>query len=119
MRTPSYAFALAGAIVALLPAQAGSQGKAPPRRSAPPAKAAPAKAAAQAPPAEEKAPDVQVEQEGKKKVYRIKTEFVIEGRIQKPNAFYVLQRSNINYEWTDLKKDFVPAILESVREHPF
>jgi hypothetical protein len=64
-------------------------------------------------------PVVQVEESGRKRVYRIKTEFVIEGRIQKPNAFYVLQRSNINYDWVDLKQEFVPRILRSVREHPF
>jgi len=67
----------------------------------------------------EKAPKVEVEREGGKKVYRIKTEFVIEGRIQKPNAFYVLQRSSINYEWVDLKRRFIPHILNSVRESPF
>ena len=71
------------------------------------------------PVADEKAPDVQVEESGRKRVYRIKTEFVIEGRIQKPNAFYVLQRANINYEWVDLKHEFVPRILQTVREKPF
>ena len=55
----------------------------------------------------------------RKKVYRIKTEFVIEGRIQKPNAFYVLQRSAINYDWVDLKRHLLPHILKSVRESPF
>jgi hypothetical protein len=66
-----------------------------------------------------KAPQVEIERTGRKKVYRIKTELVIEGRIQKPNAFYVLQRSTINYEWVDLKQDFIPPILNSVRESPF
>ena len=68
---------------------------------------------------EGKAPSVQVDESGRKKVYRIKTEFVIEGRIQKPNAFYVLQRANINYEWVELKHEFVPRILQTVREKPF
>ena len=56
---------------------------------------------------------------GGKKVYRITQGFVIEGRIQKPNAFYVLQRSQINYDWAGLKQKFVPRILEAVRKSPF
>ena len=65
-------------------------------------------------------PKVKVERgAGGKKVYVIKTGFVIEGRIQKPNAFYVLQRSQINYDWAALKQEFVPRILEAVRKSPF
>lgn len=65
-------------------------------------------------------PKVRVERgKGGKKVYRITQGFVIEGRIQKPNAFYVLQRSQINYDWADLKHKFVPRILEAVRKSPF
>lgn len=82
------------------------------------------KAAAKKEAAEEKkeddAPKVKVERgAGGKKVYVIKTGFVIEGRIQKPNAFYVLQRSQINYDWAALKQDFVPNITEAVKKHPF
>ena len=66
-----------------------------------------------------KSPGVKVERRGGKKVYRLTTGFVIEGRIQKPNAFYVLQRSQINYDWAQLKQDFVPRILDSVRQNPF
>jgi hypothetical protein len=95
-----------------------------PRRSQPAQTTTPEAADRRAAPAagetaEGDRPVVQVEESGRKKVYRIKTEFVIEGRIQKPNAFYVLQRSNINYDWVDLKQEFVPRILQSVREHPF
>jgi|SRR3989339_559478 len=69
---------------------------------------------------EEEAPKVKIERgAGGKKVYRITTGFVIEGRIQKPNAFYVLQRSQINYGWADLKRDFIPRIIQSVSKHPF
>jgi hypothetical protein len=65
-------------------------------------------------------PKVKVERgAGGKKVYVIKTGFVIEGRIQKPNAFYVLQRSQINYDWAALKQEFVPRILDAVRKSPF
>jgi hypothetical protein len=56
---------------------------------------------------------------GGKKVYRIEGEIVIEGKIQKPEAFYVLQKSSINYDWHELKQDFVPKILDSVTKAPF
>jgi hypothetical protein len=69
---------------------------------------------------ETQAPEVEVQRgPGGKKTYVIKTEFVIEGRIQKPNAFYVLQRSSINYEWASLKQDFLPRITDSVNKAPF
>lgn len=46
-------------------------------------------------------------------------EFVIEGEIQKPNAFYILNRASLGYEVMDLRTSFVDEILESVREEPF
>lgn len=68
----------------------------------------------------EENPDVTVERgAGGKKVYRINTSFVIEGRIQKPNAFYVLERSQINYDWAALKQNFLPRIQESLSKSPF
>lgn len=67
-----------------------------------------------------KDPGVKVERgAGGKKVYRITSGFVIEGRIQKPNAFYVLQRSQINYDWAKLTQEFVPKILDTVKKAPF
>jgi len=69
---------------------------------------------------EGESPEVKVERgAGGKKVYRITTGFVIEGRIQKPNAFYVLERSQINYDWAALKKNFIPRILDAVKKKPF
>jgi hypothetical protein len=65
-------------------------------------------------------PKVTVERgAGGKKVYRITDALRIEGKIQKPEAFYVLQKSSINYDWQDLKQDFVPKIFESVTQAPF
>ncbi len=43
----------------------------------------------------------------------------VEGRIQKPQAFYILQRSNLNFEGLDLKQSFIPKIIESVDKDPF
>ncbi len=54
-----------------------------------------------------------------KKVYRITEEIKIEGKIQKPEAFYVLQKSSINYDWQELKQDFLPKIIDSVSKAPF
>lgn len=54
-----------------------------------------------------------------KKIYRIRKAFTIEGRIQKPNAFYVLERSQLNYDWVTLKKSFLGRIPDSVKKHPF
>ena len=66
------------------------------------------------------APKVTVKRgKGGKKIFRINTGFVIEGRIQKPNAFYFLERAQINYNWLKLKKDFVPRILGATKRAPF
>ncbi len=46
-------------------------------------------------------------------------EIRIEGRVQKPNAFYILNRSNIGYEVLDLRTSFVRDIVRSVRRDPF
>ncbi|MFW6067489.1 MAG: hypothetical protein ACOC97_04065 [Myxococcota bacterium] len=46
-------------------------------------------------------------------------EIKIEGRVQKPNAFYILNRSNIGYEVMDLRTSFVDKIVRSVQEEPF
>jgi hypothetical protein len=56
---------------------------------------------------------------GGRKVYKIEGAIVIEGKIQKPEAFYVLQKSGINYDWHELKQEFVPKILDSVTKAPF
>jgi hypothetical protein len=74
-----------------------------------------------APPAEgQEGPKVKVEKgAGGKTVYRITEAIRIEGKIQKPEAFYVLQKSSINYDWQDLKQDFVPKIVDSVSKAPF
>lgn len=53
-----------------------------------------------------------------RRVIRI-TELVVEGRIQKPQAFYILQRSNLNFEGLELKNSFVPKIIKSVESAPF
>jgi hypothetical protein len=46
-------------------------------------------------------------------------EIKIEGRVQKPNAFYILNRSNIGYEVMELRTSFVSEVIRSVRREPF
>jgi hypothetical protein len=66
------------------------------------------------------APKVKVERSASgQKIFRITEGIVVEGKIQKPNAFYVLQRSSMDYDWESLKKDFLPKILEAASRHPF
>jgi hypothetical protein len=98
-----------------IPAAASAQAPAPARNPPAPAAAAPAP-----PPAAEAAPKVKVEKgAGGKKVYRITEEIRIEGKIQKPEAFFFYQKSTINYDWQELKQDFLPRILDSVSRSPF
>jgi hypothetical protein len=46
-------------------------------------------------------------------------EIKIEGRVQKPNAFYILNRSNLGYEVLDLRTSFVREIVHSVQSDTF
>jgi hypothetical protein len=46
-------------------------------------------------------------------------EIRVEGRIQKPQAFYILPRSNLDYEALDRVESFLPHIEESVEKEPF
>ena len=46
-------------------------------------------------------------------------EMVIEGRIQKPEAFYILQRSTLNYKVMEPKETFIKKILDSVKKDLF
>jgi hypothetical protein len=46
-------------------------------------------------------------------------EIKIEGRVQKPNAFYILNRSNIGYEVMELRTSFLQEVVRSLRNEPF
>jgi hypothetical protein len=110
------ALPLALAFAVLVPARAMAQAGASTRTPPAPAPAA----AAPAQPAADAAPKVKVEKgAGGKKVYRITEEIRIEGKIQKPEAFFFYQKSTINYDWQELKQDFIPKILDSVSHSPF
>lgn len=53
-----------------------------------------------------------------KKVLRLE-EFTVEGRIQKPQAFFILQRSNLNFDGADRNESFLPKIKKSCEKDPF
>lgn len=46
-------------------------------------------------------------------------EITVKGRIQKPQAFYILQRANLNIVGLDTRESFLPKIFRSVEEFPF
>lgn len=53
-----------------------------------------------------------------RKVIRLEA-IKVEGRIQKPQAFYILQRSHLNFGGLALQQSFIPKIIKSVEQHPF
>jgi hypothetical protein len=132
-RTRRFSTALFVSAVALLGAMVGqgtaraqtaprASGPARPERPSPPSSVAAGAGATPIPgrPADTDTPKVKVERGiGGKKVYRITEEIRIEGKIQKPEAFFFYQKSSINYDWQELKQDFIPRILDSVNQSPF
>jgi len=104
--------ALTGLALAPAAARAQAGSRTPPPAAVP--------AAVPAAPGSDAAPKVKVEKgAGGKKIYRITDEIRIEGKIQKPEAFFFYQKSSINYDWQELKQDFIPKILDSVSRSPF
>jgi hypothetical protein len=41
------------------------------------------------------------------------------GKVPRPSVVYVLTAKTIDYEWENLKQDFKPLILDSVKKAPF
>ncbi len=54
-----------------------------------------------------------------RKTFVIEKAFVVCGKVPRPNVIYVLQATAINYEWENLKQDFLPKIRKSVTKAPF
>jgi hypothetical protein len=54
----------------------------------------------------------------KKAVIRL-DELAVEGRIQRPQAFYVLPRSSLNYQGLDRQESFLPKISKLLEQEPF
>lgn len=54
----------------------------------------------------------------KKKVIRLEA-LTVEGRIQKPQAFYILQRSQLNFDELNRPESFIPKVEKSVEKDAF
>lgn len=46
-------------------------------------------------------------------------EILIEGNIQKPEAFFILPRTSLNFEDLERREDLKKRIIESVEKSPF
>jgi hypothetical protein len=56
--------------------------------------------------------------QGSKKI-SLEEEFLIEGKLEKPSAYYILRRSRADYDWARLDAKFLPLVLESVQDPLF
>lgn len=54
----------------------------------------------------------------KKKVIRLDA-LTVEGRIQKPQAFYILQRSTLNFDELNRAESFLPKVEKTVEKDAF
>ncbi len=54
-----------------------------------------------------------------KPVTVIDTVVAVCGKVPRPSVVYVLTAKYITYEWENLKQDFMPLILSSVKKAPF
>lgn len=46
-------------------------------------------------------------------------QITVEGKVQKPQVFYVLGRSQFRYQGLKLRRSFLGKILESTQKNPF
>jgi hypothetical protein len=49
----------------------------------------------------------------------LEEDFLVEGKLEKPNAYYILRRSQSGYDWARLDAKFLPLVLESVQDPLF
>jgi len=81
------------------------------------AQAAAARAAT--PPAAEPAKDAKAQGQARpRRVLRLE-EFKVEGRIQKPQAMFLMPRANLNYGDLDRAESFTPKVAKALEREPF
>ena len=64
------------------------------------------------------APKSSKEPSKKKKVLRLEA-ITVEGHVQKPQAFYILPRSNPKFDELNKAESFAPKVVKSVEQEPF
>jgi hypothetical protein len=64
------------------------------------------------------APAQAKQREGNSGVIRLE-ETIIEGRVQKPNAFFIATRQALVFELLEIKESFVGEIKKAVKKGPF
>lgn len=65
------------------------------------------------------APAKAAKKSGGKKVISLDDDFLVEGKLDKPSAFYILRRSASDYDWARLSVQLAPLVLESVQDPLF
>ena len=84
------------------------------------ASAAPPEKPAAEPPAEKPATKAKAQpKKGGRKKIDLGDDFLVEGRLEKPNAFILFRRSAMEYDWARLDAQFTPLVLESVQDPLF
>ena len=86
--------------------------------AAAPASAQDTAASSSTPPPKDAAQQAAQKDGKKRKVIRLDA-ITVEGNIQKPQAFYILQRSNLNFDELNKAESFTPQVVKSVEKEPF
>ncbi len=87
----------------------------PPAPQAAPGSSRPAPASTTPPKASARA---KKNRKGRKRI-ALDEAFEVEGKLEKPSAFYVLRRSSLDNDWARLDARFTPLVLESVQDPLF
>jgi hypothetical protein len=64
------------------------------------------------------APDAKNKKVAPRKILRLE-EMKVEGRIQKPQAMFLMPRANLNYGELDRFEPFLPKVTQAVEKSPF
>lgn len=63
-------------------------------------------------------PDARTKKAAPRKILRLE-EMKVEGRIQKPQAMFLMPRANLNYGELDRSEPFLPKVIQAVQKAPF
>jgi hypothetical protein len=66
----------------------------------------------------ETAPAAKDKKAAPRKILRLE-EMKVEGRIQKPQAMFLMPRANLNYGELDRSEPFLPKVVQALQKAPF